>query len=239
MSRFAVFLTLFLFACGTSSAPLEVNAQGGVETDPFDAVYAYAGVTVFLRQGDTEQIRVTGTEKDLQGLVTETRGTTLHIFYDKIDGVFGLFGSGNSGRNAKVYVQAVELNSVRASSGAEIEGQGTIRADRLSVEASSGSEITLDVEVEMLRAEASSGAEVELSGVVRSATASVSSGAEIDARDLRARQAELTASSGASVKMRVAERADAKASSGGEVRIYGKPAELNADESSGGEVRVR
>lgn len=239
MNRLIFVLTFGLFACGASPEPLEVNAQGGVETDPFNAVHAYAGVTVFLRQGDTEKIRVTGTQADLEGLVVETRGTTLHIFYDKPDGVFGIFSSGNTGRNAKIYVQAVELNSVRSSSGAEIQSETPIRADRLSVEASSGSETVLDIEADELRATASSGAEIELSGVTRSATATVSSGAEIDAEAMRARQAELSASSGASVSMRVTDRADARASSGGEVRIYGKPAALNVEESSGGEVRMK
>lgn len=238
MSRLPVFLTLCLLTCGLSALPLTVNAQGETETDPFDAVHAYAGVTVYLRQGDTEKIRVTGRPKDLEGLVTETRGTVLHIYYEKLNEGIRFMDFGSE-RRAKVYVQAVELNAVKVSSGADVIGESVIRSKSLEVESSSGADVKLEVAAGKLVLSASSGADMVISGEADEAEATASSGSDISAGDLRVRSAYLRASSGSDIKMTVTREVDAAASSGGDITVKGNPKIRKESESSGGDVRVR
>lgn len=205
------------------------------ETDVFDAIKASAGVTVFVKQGADHRIRVTGDDDDLKNLMIETRGTTLHIYYESSG--WNAFKS-NVG-DAKVYVQVVDITSIEASSGAEVKSEGPLEAKSLSVGVSSGAEMKLALNVGALSMESSSGAEMELSGTADAVEGSSSSGSEIEAFGLSAKTATLTASSGGEIELTVTESITAKASSGGDITIKGNPETRDVEKSSGGGVRFK
>lgn len=225
------FLVLVLSLC-----TLQVLGQQlPSETDVFDAIKASAGVTVYVKQGPEHRIRVTGDDDDLENLMIETRGSTLHIYYESSG--WNLFKS-NIG-DAKVYVQVVDITSIDASSGAEVKSEGPLKAETLSLSVSSGAEINLEVNVGSLSMESSSGAEMELSGTAANAAGSSSSGSEIEAFELTAKSATLSASSGGEIELTVTESINAKASSGGDITLKGNPETRNVEKSSGGGVNFR
>lgn len=226
-------LPLLLVSCADHS----VQAQLPVEVSPFNAIEASAGVDVILRQGSSEKIKVQGSEKEIEGLVVETRGTVLHIYYDKKSDAWSLLSSG-SHRSAKVYVQAVELNSIKASSGSDIRGESVVRSGDFEIHASSGSDVTMEISADRLSLSASSGSDIRLSGEVREVFATSSSGSDINAEGLTARTAILKASSGSDIEMTVSDEVDAGASSGADIKVSGNPVKRNKDESSSGEVQI-
>lgn len=232
-----LFLSLICFGC--AEAPIQ--AQVPVEVAPFNAIEASAGVEVYLRQGSTEKIKVQGSEKDLEGLVIETRGTVLHISYDSNTMRVTSWGLGGrkGARSAKVYVQAVELNSIKASSGADIRGETIIKGSDLEIETSSGSDVKVEVAADRLVLKSSSGSDIKISGEAGEVNASSSSGSDISASGLTARRATLKASSGSDIKMTVTEEVDASASSGADIKVSGNPAKRQESASSSGDVLIK
>lgn len=227
----ATFTALLISVCTLPSI-----GQGlASETDVFDSIKASAGVAVFVKQGPEHRIRVSGDDEDLKNLVIETRGSTLHIYYESSG--WNLFKS-NVG-NAKVYVQLVDISAIEASSGAEVKSEGSLRSEKLSLKVSSGAEMKLSINAAHLTAESSSGAEMELSGSAEKVEGSASSGSEIEAFRLTASSASLSASSGGDIEMAVTDSVTAKASSGGDITIKGLPQERNIEKSSGGSVRFK
>jgi len=231
----SLFVLPFLgFSCSESP----VHAQVPVEVSPFNAIEASSGVDVILRQGSTEKIKVQGSEKEIEGLVVETRGTVLHIYYDKKSDAWSLLSTGSQ-RSAKVYVQAVELNSIKASSGADVRGETVVRGSDFEIHASSGSDVTMEISVDRLSLSASSGSDIRLSGEVKDVFATSSSGSDINAVGLTALKAILKASSGSDLEMTVTDEVEAGASSGADIRVSGNPAKRQESASSSGDVLIK
>lgn len=232
--KISLFILPFL-GFGCSEAP--VHAQVPVEVSPFNAIEASSGVDVILRQGSTEKIKVQGSEKEIEGLVVETRGTVLHVYYDKKSDAWSLLSTGSQ-RSAKVFVQAVELNSIKASSGADVRGETVITGGDFAIESSSGSDVKVEVAVEKLVLKSSSGSDINISGSAAEVNATSSSGSDISASGLTARRATLKSSSGSDISMTVTDEVEASASSGSDIKVSGNPAKRTKDESSSGEVRI-
>lgn len=215
----------------------DVMAQNGLanETDPFNAIHVSAGANVIVNQGSEERIRVAGSEEDVKGLVIETKGSTLHVYYEP--SIWKMFSA--QPRHAKVYVTAVDLTSVVSESGADVAGKGTIKSDQLKLSASSGADLSMEVAAGDLNLSTSSGSDLKVSGTAVSVNASSSSGSDINAKELRASKATLSASSGSDIFITVTDEVNASASSGADIKVYGKPGKKTISESSGGDVSLK
>jgi hypothetical protein len=216
-----------------SSSPLLAQPKIPDNISPFTSLKVSAGVKVFLTQGNEIKLDVEGSESDVEDLVIENKGSTLHIYYESMK--FWEFKD----RNAKVYLTAVTLESISVSSGAEVLGQNQVKSSALEIDASSGSQITLNVNTESLSLDASSGCDVNITGTTSSVSTESSSGSDIDAEGLTAKSGVLRSSSGASTRVTVTSEVDAKASSGASITVFGNPSIRNTDSSSGGSVRIK
>lgn len=216
----------------------------------FDRVSAHEAIDVILEQGSKEEVRIVSDNIELEDVLTEVSGGRLKIHLD-----------GNNWKNVdvKVYVTYKSLQGISASSAASIEAKGTIDAsngdfdvdvssagdinvdikniDELSIDASSAGDAILSVEADEIDAEVSSAADVEVSGNARNQEVQASSSGDYKAYDLESEEADARASSGGSIKITVSEKLDGKASSGGTVRYKGSPNYVDSDSSSGGSVR--
>lgn len=149
--------------------------------------------------------------------------------------------------------------SIDASSSSDVEADGLV-ANRLTIDASSSADVeaqassdqqvlisassSADVELELtgtaeVELEASSSSDLELSGTCGQISIVASSSTDIEARDLTCSTATIKASSSADVNLSVTESVEATASSGGDINVYGNPAQRNVRESSGGDVSFK
>lgn len=214
----------------------------------FSKVTAAEGIDVYLKKGSKEEARVVSDNVDLDEVLTEVSGSRLKIHLD-----------GNNYRNVdvQVYVTYRSLNALSASSSGSITADGLIEtdgdfdvnvsssgdvkaeitADELSISASSSGEAELKVTVDEIEATVSSSGEIELSGTARIQDVEASSSGEYDASDVEGEEADVSASSAGSVRVKVSTKIDAKASSGGSVRYDGSPKYVDVSSSSGGSVK--
>ncbi len=205
----------------------KVVTQERTVTEDFTEVKGSAGLDVYLTQGDENKIVVEADENLLQYIETDIEDGRLHIT-----------SSENIGRSKakKVYVTFKELNTIEASSGAEVTGNSVIKSKNLSLKSSSGADIKVEVFAQELIAKSSSGSDLEISGKASSLTADASSGSEIDAKELLVINCNAEASSGAEVTVNVKEKLETHVSSGGGVNYYGDPVSVNSNESHSGSV---
>jgi hypothetical protein len=196
----------------------------------FDAVKASAGVNVYLFQGNDEKIVVETDENLQECLRVEVDGSTLKCYADC------------SIRNASklnVYVNYRNLNSIKASSGADVFGETLLETNHLDVRSESGADVKLEVKAGSVNCNASSGADIVIKGKADYFEGDASSGADINAAELEVKSCKANASSAGDIQITVTEKIDANASSGGDVVYYGRPAVEHTSESSGGDVKRR
>ncbi len=226
----ALILTVSLTSCqfGQIKGNGEVVTENRAVTADFDKVRGGSGIDVYLTEG-TENKIVVEADENLQDII-ETNIS---------NGKLTIRSSQNIGwaKAKKVHVTYVSLTSIGASSGADVIGNSVIRTENLSLSASSGADLEVEVFTKNLTAETSSGADIIVTGKAGTLDAKASSGSELNAKRLQVITCSAKASSGADITVNVKDKLNAKASSGGDVKYYGDPVSVSKKDSSSGSIR--
>ncbi|NJB37714.1 head GIN domain-containing protein [Croceivirga sp. JEA036] len=227
-----------LLAIFASSCAFDVNFGDGTKgngqiveetrsvTGDFTVIHASEGMDVFVAQGNSYEIRVEADENIIGLIGTDIEGDKLKIHAIE-----------NIGRaTKKVYVTLPEVTVLSTSSGADLISENSITAEHVSLNASSGSDIEVDLIARGIEADCSSGADITITGSTDKLVASASSGSDIKARSLRTRECNANASSGADISVNVTEMLVADASSGADISYAGDPT-VKTNKSVSGSIR--
>lgn len=179
----------------------------------FTQVSASEGLMVYVTQADDFKIDVEADENIIDLIGTDIENGKLRIHARENIGT----------ATKKIYVSLPEVTALKSSSGAQLQGEKTIKGERLEVDGSSGALIQLELMASNIEIDASSGANLTISGDTDRAEVNVSSGGNINAKELRTKSCDAEASSGGNIKIQVSETLTADASSGGNIGYSGNP----------------
>ena len=228
--------TVTLSSCNFDIGFNQTHGNGNVTTETrsvtedFTKVRGSSGLDVNLSKGTTASIKVEADENLHEIIDTEIQNGTLHV---------KTANSHNIGKSKakKVFVTYIALDEVASSSGADVIVDGTLEAENLTLDSSSGSDLEINVFAKTLYVDCSSGADIKVSGRASELTADASSGSEIDAKDLLVVNCKAEVSSGAEITVNVKDNLEVDASSGGDVNYYGNPTAVKDNSSKSGSVR--
>ena len=213
-----------------------VKGNGDVTTtnrelnEDFTAISANTGLDVYLTQGDTESIKVQADENLQDIIITEVKDGVLKIYTEE---------NISYASTKKVMVSFTSIDKISASSGSDVISTATIKADKLEVYTSSGSDAKLDVDVEHLVCDSSSGSDIKISGTTNTLRAEASSGSDIKAANLKATTTMAKASSGADITVNTSKELTASANSGGDIKYYGNPEKVEKNDGPSGSIKKR
>ena len=193
----------------------------------FDQIKVSRAMNVYVTQGSPAKVVVIA-DSNLQDIIeTEVE-----------DGVLKISVNENIrwAKEKKVMVTIDKIKGVKATSGSNVWSKGQIMAENLELNASSGANITMEVNAKSLNADCSSGANIKLLGTAKEAELQTSSGANLKGEELKTEQCTMKASSGGNVSSTVTGHLNADASSGGNVIYYGQPTSTDINSSSGGNI---
>ncbi|GAM99370.1 hypothetical protein U91I_03019 [alpha proteobacterium U9-1i] len=201
--KYLIVTAILALTCATPAlADVRPNLSG------FTKVDASAGMDVTVTVGSGFRVEVTGPGADR--VMTRVSGDTLHV--EPTPGM-------HWGRRppSEIRVSMPTLTGLDASSGSDIHATGI-----------NGGDVTL---------ETSSGADITAAGACRTLSAHASSGSDLDARGLRCESGSADVSSGADIILNVSGTLNVDASSGGGVTAIGDPRIGDISLSSGGSLR--
>ena len=196
----------------------------------FDQIDVSRGMNVYVTQGSPAKVVVIADNNLHEVIETRVEGNTLKIYVNE---------NVRWAKEKKVMVTVEKLSGLETSSGSNAWSQNQIMTDNIELKATSGSNLTIEVNAKNLSADCSSGANIKLSGLAKDAELEASSGANLIGDALQVDDCRMKTSSGANVSATVNERLDAHASSGGNVVYYGEPKTTDVSTSSGGNVRKK
>ena len=235
LARLAIAVLLSLFA---SSCMMDVNFGHGktgngeiVEesrgvSEDFTEILASEGIDVFVTQDSEFKISVEADENIIDLIGTDIR-----------DGKLKIHAIENIGRATKnVYVSLPRITALKSSSGADLVVQNVVESESIELDASSGSDLRVELNANEVSADASSGADIKVSGRADVLYADASSGSDIKARELIVKRCNADASSGADISVNVSESLVADASSGADITYSGEPS-VQTKKSVSGSVR--
>jgi hypothetical protein len=191
----------------------EVAKESREVYEEFTEVSASEGLDVYVTQGDDFSIEVEADENIIDLIGTDIKNGKLRIHAIE-----------NIGRATKrIHVSLPSVTGLYASSGADLFTQNVIRANKISLDASSGAGIKVALVADEVDADTSSGADIRIEGEAMVFHADASSGSDIKAKDFTVRTCHADASSGADISVNVSETLIADASSGADISYIGNP----------------
>lgn len=193
------------------------------------------GVDVFLTQGTTESLRIDAKGFDKDEIIVELNNGTLKLGVER-QGIWR-----GMGRNSyvKAYLTVKNLSAISVSSGADVHGQTDFSADQLTINVSSGADLTMQVKAREMTVSVSSGADATLSGSVERLVARSSGGADLHAQKLIADVCEVQASGGADARVYGRKELRLQASGGGDIDFSGPGQVVSRHTSGGGDINGR
>lgn len=218
-----------LVAAGASP----VSAQSVSEERPvaaFTEIRASRGVDVELTQGARESLRIEAKGIELAEVISRVENGALILSTSK-----ERWGQ----RDIVAHVGFVQLSSIAASGGSDIEGRNRLRFEDLTIEASGGSDVELDLEANNLELRASGGSDLDLRGTARVVSISASGGSDASAKLLRAERVEARVSGGSDAELHATTAIEIHASGGSDVEIFGNPGERRVDNDRSSDVTWR
>ena len=221
----AIVAAASVLCIGVSAA---VHAQVETREVPaFSKLRVENGIDVELRQTDRENLRIEVDGVDLADVRSEVVDDELRLSRES-----RLFQRGR----VRAYVDFVRLTEITAASGSDIESNGALQAEDLTVTAASGSDVELAVAARDLRFQLSSGSDLEVEGTAETLSIEASSGSDVSAEDLRAGTVSVRLTSGSDADVHATDRIDIEARSGSDVTVHGDPAIRNVDADRSSDV---
>lgn len=182
----------------------------------FHAIHVEDGIDLYLSQG-TEAVAVSAADLKYRAKIkTVVESGILKIFYDN-EGVNISWRD----RRLKAYVSVKTLDEIRASGGSDVDINGGLRAERLSLGLSGGSDFEGIVEVSDLTVRASGGSDVRIGGTTGNLSLRASGGSDFKGFDLEAGKADIDVNGGSDAQVNVTKEMSVSASGGSDVDYKG------------------
>ena len=142
-----------------------------------------------------------------------------------------------SGDNISATVYYKNIDAVEANEGSRISSEATFEATTFDIKAKEGSQIKIKINVDRLTARIGNGSTVTVSGKAKNQDVLINSGGIYEAERLKTSQTIITANAGGDADIYATDLVDAKVRAGGDIRIFGKPKQINQKIVAGGTIK--
>ncbi|MXV52335.1 DUF2807 domain-containing protein [Pedobacter sp. HMF7647] len=203
-----VFIATSLFAQTTSKQ---------VTVSPFTSITAANGVDLYLSQGTAEKLELKGDADRLKDVQVSQENGVLKIEVKKSA---GSLWSGNK-ESVKAYITFKSLKSLNVSGGTDVYGQNAINLSSLSINASGGSDLKLNINTGELNVSLNGGSDAELSGKAKTFTIVAKGGSDVSAYKLLAETCNATCSGGSDAELYASKTLQIAASGASDVSYKG------------------
>lgn len=201
----------------------------------FHGISVSNGIDVYMEQKNQEQVVVEADADIIDRVVTTVEGGILKVYMKNKSG----FDLSLNTKTTKVFVSFKNIDKISASSGSDVSSKSLLKLGSIDIDASSASDINLELEAVDVAVESSSGSDVSLKGKAETLRVNASSASDVKASELQAKKCSATASSGSDVHVCATEELNANASSAADITYSGNPKRKDINESSAGDVSGR
>ncbi len=229
MRRFYILLVLAL-----TSSLLLAQRRETISVGDFDEVTMKIGGTVYITQGDKNEVILEGDQDDIEEVNVEVRGGELTIESSRRSR-WSFWNSSNV--RLDVYVTVKELKSVTVSGSGDIVGQNAIKTNDFRARVSGSGDIEMELDSRTVDTGISGSGNIELSGSATSGRLSISGSGKLLAENLRLDDFEVRISGSGRGSITVYGELDVRISGSGSVYYSGDPTGVNSSISGSGKVR--
>lgn len=202
------------------------NAQVTRNLGDFDEVKVFDKINVKLIESSENKIVVTGARADEVETVNKNGELKIRMPFPQL----------LSGEDIMVKLYFKNLESIAVSEGSYVSSEEDFKQTSLDLNAKSGGEIKLEIDVDKVSVKANAGGIITLSGKAKNQDVVITSGGILNAKDLETSQTSISVAAGGKSEIHATTLVDAKVRAGGSIFIYGKPKQINKEVFIGGTI---
>ncbi len=227
MITFAIIMTM-----GFNSGLFAQKDKGNVITQErtvsdFNAIEIGNALEVILSQGDAQIVKVETNEELQEFLKTDVDNGILKITQtSKMKNPTKLL----------VYITVKNLNKVTLTGASELKSETVIKSEKLELNSSGASEISLDLAVNELVSDFSGASEITLKGTAQKHTITLSGASELKASELETQEMTINSSGASDLEINVKEKLTGQMSGASSLKYKEEPKEKNLNISGASEV---
>lgn len=199
------------------------------EIGDFNAVRIFDKIDALLVKGSENKIVIKGSRAQEVEVVNKNGELKVRMKLTKL----------LKGDDVSVTIYYKAIDRVEASEGARVSSQDTFKSVAFELNTKEGSEIKLKLDVQKLKSKANSGGILNITGTAVNHDVLITSGGILKGRDLDTKQTAITVNAGGEADITASDLVDAKTRAGGDINIYGNPAQVNQKTTAGGSINVK
>lgn len=233
---------LFLSLVVLSATYFSLSAQKTIN-DPlvekrnigsFHGIDVATGIDLTLTNGAAEEVAVSAATAEFRDkIVTKVENGILKIYYEnKVKSI----NKRKETKNLKAYVSYKTLDLLHATTGAEVEINGTLQASSLDMKANTGATINGQVDISTLKVNQNTGSRISLTGKAGKLDIEGDTGSRFTGEEMVTTDCSVKVSTGAQVTVTAENALEVKASTGGVVKYKGNASIKEIKTHSGGSV---
>ncbi|MFV5687360.1 head GIN domain-containing protein [Flavobacterium sp. ZT3R25] len=202
------------------------NAQVSRNLGDFDEVKVFDKITVKLISSTENKVVITGDRADEVETVNKNGELKIRMPFPQL----------LSGNNIVVKLYFNSIESISASEGSSVSSETDFKQTMLDLNAKSGAEIKIKIDVDKVNVKASAGGIINVSGKATNQDVVITSGGILKATNLHTTQTSISVAAGGKSEIYATTLVDAKVKAGGSIYIYGKPKQINKEVFIGGTI---
>ena len=211
----------------------KITGSGHVVTkernlEPFTKIEVSQGLDCEVTQGNDQKVEIEADDNLQDGITTTVTNGVL-----KISSKYNNFINVKS---KKIRVQIPVILGLETTSASSLVTKNIIKGNIIYLKSSSASNLDAKIEADKIILEATSGSDLNIEGKALELTTASSSGSSIDAENLLANDINSQSSSGSTTIVNPILKLKAHASSGSSIEYSKTPKSLVIEENSGGSV---
>lgn len=201
-------------------------AQVKKNVGDFDKVRVFDRISVELVPSSENRIEIKGTRSSEVEVVNKNGELKIKMTLKKL----------LKGEEINAILYFKRLETIDATEGSYVGSDAVFKQSALEVSAKEGAEVKVKVELQKISEKAYTGGTLTLSGTSVNQDITIGAGGIVEAKNLKTSQTTVSVSAGGKAKINASELVDAKVKAGGNVTIYGKPAQVNQKTTLGGTI---
>lgn len=200
----------------------------------FHGIEVATGIKLFLSEGETEEVAVSAASAEYRDkIITKVENGILKIHYDSR---LGAINRKKTNKKLTAYVSYKTLDRLNANTGAQVEINGVLRSNGLTMHVNTGAIVRGEVDVPTLTVDQNTGSRITLSGKAVNFDADGDTGSNFTGESLTTTNCTVSMSTGASITITVEKELSAKANTGGKIRYKGSAGIRSIKTNTGGNI---
>lgn len=227
------YLSTFLLLILISSSSIFAFQKESRKLDMFTKVSLRTSANVYLTQGNTQKVEVSGKKSDLERLETKVKDGKLIIDdFNK-----NSWGNWSGLSNVDIYITVKDLKALSVAGSGDMISKNKFKCDDLDISVAGSGDLEFEVDAKDVAISIAGSGSVLLRGSSETNKVSIAGSGKLDAEDMESISYRISIAGSGKCKVHAKDEITSKISGSGSIYYKGNPSKINNSSAGSGKIR--